>query len=141
MLYLFSVLLAHQIPGIGTHLQTSQQNFGPVEVREALETALETLQMVQRTSLMSQKAMRCIRGFLRVYDSIQKRVSDNLLEGAGSQSMWTLPEESIDTGLETSAVVEFSDDFWANLVTQSADDFLIQCSDSSFMDADYLFTH
>lgn len=40
------------------------------EVREALLLSLETLEMIERSSLMNRKGRECLRRFLRVLDTL-----------------------------------------------------------------------
>lgn len=42
------------------------------DVRSSLDYGLKTLKAVERTSLMSRKAGHCLKGFLRIFDSLSK---------------------------------------------------------------------
>lgn len=59
LLYLTS--LKHNAAGIGFHKE---------EVRTLLNDSLDSLRVIGRTSLMSQKARRCLLRFLSVFDSM-----------------------------------------------------------------------
>ena len=44
------------------------------DVRSSLDNSLRVLRAVERTSLMSRKAGDCLRGFLKVFDSLSKLI-------------------------------------------------------------------
>lgn len=67
-LHLFGILLAcHNCPetlrNVGLNI---------ADVRLALDSGLGTLRVLERTSLMSRKARRCLSGFLEVFDTLSK---------------------------------------------------------------------
>ena len=65
---MFGILLACQC---GQGLAVGEV-VAAAEVRESLDTALRSLQEVERTSLMSCKGRQCLQGFLQVYDSLRE---------------------------------------------------------------------
>lgn len=74
-LHLLGILLACQQLGTLPRLRGIQAT----DVRTSLDFGLETLQAVKRTSLMSQKAGNCLKGFLRAYDSLSTLILHLLL--------------------------------------------------------------
>lgn len=60
-LLLHLTYLKHNAAGVG---------FDTGEVRKLLDDSLETLRLIGRKSLMSQKARRCLLRFLDVFDSM-----------------------------------------------------------------------
>lgn len=69
-LHLFGILLACKI--YGEPLSSQGVRIG--EVRSSLDYSLRTLRAIERTSLMSRKAGDCLRGFLKVFDSLCKLI-------------------------------------------------------------------
>ena len=135
-------------------------------VRSSIESALATLRAVERTSLMSRKARHCMEGFLKVFDSLRKwnrkcRIPShdalhlvclsetlNTSTDSRSESSPTNTSNAHVSGFTGTAALHPSsiapgaltaDNCLAQFVTQSADDFLFQCSDSGLLDADLDF--
>jgi hypothetical protein len=65
-LHLFGILLGFKLHD--TLLPTSSIT----DIRTSLDQSLETMRILQRTSLMSHKARRCLLGLLEVFDSFSK---------------------------------------------------------------------
>ncbi|KAH7030054.1 fungal-specific transcription factor domain-containing protein [Macrophomina phaseolina] len=132
ILHFFGIFLACRLPEYANSFPDSML----ADTRSALDNALETLRAVERTSLMSQKARHCVEGFLQVYDAMTASRYQPAEESRIAQN---------DSGiLRPAAMNEDGDDalseaLFSQFISQSADDFLFQCSNSSFLDADFSY--
>ncbi|TVY17261.1 hypothetical protein LARI1_G003983 [Lachnellula arida] len=107
-----------------------------VDVRSVLDHSLKVLQTFEKASLMSRKACNCISGFLRLFDTLGSEqpmaaALDATQEGEPAadvlvDSSWTMAENM-------SMVPE---NLFSQYVAQSADEFLFQYSDTTFLDGD-----
>jgi hypothetical protein len=67
-LHLFGILLFCQDHPTACHaLDTNTQ-----EVRDLLQTSLETMSLVSRSSAMTREARKCMIKYLAIYDSLRK---------------------------------------------------------------------
>ena len=65
-LHVFGILLACK------HHETLLPGRSATEVRSSLDSSLETMRMIERTSLMSCKARHCLMGLMKAFDSFSK---------------------------------------------------------------------
>ncbi|KAH7405627.1 fungal-specific transcription factor domain-containing protein [Phaeosphaeria sp. MPI-PUGE-AT-0046c] len=93
------------------------------EVRDALILSLETLEMIERSSLMNRKGRECLRRFLRVLDNLVLQPQTDTFD-----ETWAA---SIQGGSDSAF-----DDIFAQYISESADDFILQSSQLSFLDTD-----
>lgn len=126
-----------------------QQVIDSSEVRNALELGLRTLEMVERSSLMSRKGRHCLRRFLQVFDTLgtpsprEFEFSASTTSGLDLHNLasivpcthTTLPA-SADTAIMGPISSVPLDGFYSQLITESADNFLFQSSQLSFLDTD-----
>ncbi|OJD29037.1 transcriptional regulatory protein [Diplodia corticola] len=127
VLHLFGAFLACERPGVEMAFDGRRR----LELRSALDSALETLNAIKRTSIMSRKARQCIANFLDIYDALD---SDQQTSNTADIShTLNMPDETTLPIDDTAA-----DSLYA-FINQAADEFLFQCSDSSYLDADFSF--
>ncbi|KAF2107469.1 fungal-specific transcription factor domain-containing protein [Lophiotrema nucula] len=118
-LHLFGILLLCH----GDQSAQIRKSVDPIVVRETLNSGLKILETVERTSLMSRKGRRCLERFLQVLDS---RNGSHRLD-SGLHSDRTAVQDNVPA----------FDDHFAQLVTQSADNFIWESSQLGFLDSDF----
>lgn len=109
---------------------------------------METLRAIERTSLMSRKARQCIFKFLKVYDTLStyrtgiKKGPVLIRPGLDQQNSTASVDNNAQildrSSLNQLAPEELDEDFFSSFVNQTADEFLFQCSDSAYLDSDFL---
>ncbi|CZR63519.1 uncharacterized protein PAC_13416 [Phialocephala subalpina] len=126
ILHLFGILLACKI--------NDMRDIEMADIRSSLDSGLETLRLVERTSLMSRKAGDCLLGYVEIFDSL---ISDPSHQNCNDTNFaeTTIP---VSSNLSRDLMPE---NLFSQYIAQSADDFLLQCSDNAFLDADSEFFH
>ncbi|KAH8803646.1 hypothetical protein F5884DRAFT_806115 [Xylogone sp. PMI_703] len=130
-LHLFGILMACRIQE--SALQRYEINIS--EVRSLLLKSLNTLEIVGKKSLMSCKARQCLIGFLEVFDSVAPQVQEPI-EHADSEMIGELVTSTMSPGLAQIIDADSSDNYFADYITQSADDFLFLYSQNAYLDGD-----
>jgi hypothetical protein len=102
-LHLFGILLACK------HHYTLLSASSVAEARTLLATSIDTMRVLERTSLMSQKARKCLVGLLEVFDSFGTSSSSTVtkrrltvrvfLSTAASDQTYTSPVENQTEGV------------------------------------------
>ncbi|KAL2292562.1 hypothetical protein FJTKL_09510 [Diaporthe vaccinii] len=116
--------------GLLLYLTSLKQNAAEVglrteEVRTLLNDGLESLRLVGHTSLMSQKARKCLLRFLDVFDSMTFGEDD--ISQQTRRSDFSGAEMNVASGSSTLPVVELLPDFdFSQFITEAADEFLFQ---------------
>ena len=110
-LHFFAILIACKLD------ENVLPNVKVADIRVALDESLATLQAIERTSLMSQKARSCLAKLLEVYDVLSTEAMQ--VAGRGVRTPKTTVADTT-TQAEQNVISDF--------IWQSTDDFLQQCS-------------
>ncbi|RFU33160.1 hypothetical protein B7463_g3168, partial [Scytalidium lignicola] len=130
-LHLFGILMACRIQEDVFH----HQQISIPEVRSLLLRSLNTLDIVGRKSLMSCKARHCLMGFLEVFDALTSQQQEAFASTNTDES-----RELITPGM-SSFISQLNEadplgNYFADYITQSADNFLFQYSQNVYLDGD-----
>lgn len=150
-LHLFGILLGCK------HHDTLLPESNISDVRTSLDQSLETMRIIQRTSLMSHKARRCLLGFVEVFDSFGK-LADTMILGtstdqspflkAGFNQQYTpsVPMVIEEPGVASMGLPSLPLDFMPeNYVSQyiasSTNEFLYQGNNNDFLHSGFDFLY